>query len=107
MEGAKKIAALRPRVDGVFSAAGDIAAVGAINALKGMGYKIPGDIRVVGYDGIEESEYFDPPLTTVRQPISEMSAKAVDFLLDALAGKAENQNAPFVFKPKLVVRQSS
>ena len=49
-------------------AAGDVMAVGAIRALKDAGLQVPGDCAVVGFDDIEISAFWEPSLTTVRQP---------------------------------------
>ncbi len=103
---AKKILALRPRVDGIFSAAGDIVAVGAIQYLKEQGIKVPENIRVVGYDDIREADYFDPPLTTVHQPAFEIGVKAADLLIEALEGKRKKLEH-VVYEPKLIIRKSS
>lgn len=53
----------------------DRMALGAIDALRAVGIKVPEDVAVVGFDGIEEARYLSPPLTTVMQPLSELEAR--------------------------------
>jgi DNA-binding LacI/PurR family transcriptional regulator len=54
----------------------------AIAWLKARGLAVPGDVSVVGFDGVPEGAASDPPLTTVAQPIAEMGRRAVRAILD-------------------------
>lgn len=83
---------------------GDIMALGAMRAIKESGKRIPGDISIIGFDGIPESEYTDPPLTTIRQPIFEKGQKAAITLIDMLEGK-EVQSV--IMNAELVLRGST
>ncbi len=65
--------------DGIF-ADNDILAASAIRALKINGYKIPGDVSVIGMDDIPMCEMLDPPLSTVRLAKEELGTVAVDHL---------------------------
>ncbi|BDI32080.1 arabinose metabolism transcriptional repressor [Capsulimonas corticalis] len=62
----------------------DNAAVGAIEALREAGLRVPEDVSVVGYDGNETYDYFTPRLTTVHVPIQEIGARAARMLIDGL-----------------------
>ncbi len=53
----------------------DIAAIGAIRALKDSGCSVPDDVSVVGFDDIQSAAYATPSLTTVRQPLHEMGKR--------------------------------
>ena len=55
-------------VTAIFSC-NDLMAIGAIQALSEAGLKIPADISIMGFDGIEVGQYLTPPLTTVQQPV--------------------------------------
>ncbi|WP_301002127.1 GntR family transcriptional regulator [Capsulimonas corticalis] len=69
----------------------DNAAVGAIEALREAGLRVPEDVSVVGYDGNETYDYFTPRLTTVHVPIQEIGARATCALIEAIGdqgGKA-------------------
>ncbi len=56
----------------------DLMAYGAMRAAYGKGLKIPNDLSIVGFDDIFMSKYTLPPLTTVRQPIPELTEEAVN-----------------------------
>jgi DNA-binding LacI/PurR family transcriptional regulator len=72
----------------------DRMAVGAIQALRESGFEIPQDISVIGYDDIPLSSYFDPPMTTVRQPMEEFGRIGAQILIEALNNR--------FFKPQIV-----
>ena len=62
-------------------ACNDKTAIGAMQALQGVGLLVPEDISVIGFDDIDMARYTVPPLTTVRQGGVEMGRAAVDLLL--------------------------
>jgi DNA-binding LacI/PurR family transcriptional regulator len=88
-------------------AANDLSAIGAMAALKAHGLNIPGNVSVVGFDGINLSAYSTPPLTTVRQPAYEMGRRAAEQLIDCIRKTSVNRPARVLFKPELIVRQSA
>jgi DNA-binding LacI/PurR family transcriptional regulator len=59
----------------------DISAMGAIRALRQIGWQVPEDISVVGFDDIQSAAYQNPSLTTVHQPLREMGRAAAEILL--------------------------
>ena len=65
----------------------DIAAIGAIRALKDAGLRVPGDVSVVGFDDIQSAAYSTPSLTTVRQPLFEMGQRGAQILLERIANR--------------------
>jgi LacI family transcriptional regulator len=67
-------------------AANDESALGAIEAARTHGLRIPQDLSVVGFDGTYLSRMATPPLTTVRQPLAEMGAVALRTALRLAAG---------------------
>ncbi|PTX59956.1 LacI family transcriptional regulator [Melghirimyces profundicolus] len=80
-----------PDVDGIF-AGNDLMAIGALKALQRMGRKIPRDISLCGFDGVEMSEWTEPELTTIAQPIYEMGRKAATHLIARIRGKAVKED---------------
>jgi LacI family sucrose operon transcriptional repressor len=72
-----------PEVDGLF-ASSDIVAMNAIKVCMGRGIRIPEQLKLIGYDDIQFASLMNPTLTTIRQPLEEMSRLAVD-LIDGLA----------------------
>lgn len=88
----------------------DLTAFGAIRALHDAGRRVPEDCSVVGFDDVAAAEFFNPPLTTMRQPMELMGRMSIEILLAAL-GSQSNQTpiAPVrrSVKPKLIIRKSS
>jgi len=84
----------------------DIAAVGAIRALKDANLRVPEDVSVVGFDDIQLAAYHNPRLTTVRQPLREMGATAARILLQRLQG-FKDYPPEFAVPPELMIRETS
>ncbi len=72
---------------GIF-AANDQMAVGAINALKSLGIRVPEAVSVIGFDDIPVSRYLSPALTTVHCDMRGIADKSVNVLIDCIEGKA-------------------
>jgi DNA-binding LacI/PurR family transcriptional regulator len=85
----------------------DIAAIGAIRALKDAGLSVPGDISVVGFDDIISAAYNTPSLTTVRQPLTEMGRRGAQVLLDRIAKREKEYPSEIVMAPEFIVREST
>jgi LacI family repressor for deo operon, udp, cdd, tsx, nupC, and nupG len=83
----------------------DMTAVGAVSEAKRMGFKVPQEISVVGFDDIAFAAYVDPPLTTVEQRKYEMGQMAMEMVLDILSG--EDAVSDITLQGRLVVRGSS
>lgn len=93
------------RPDAVF-AVSDVYAVGAIQAAKNLGLRVPEDIAVVGFDNIEISMISDPTITTISQPSFEIGFQASELLIE----KINNPNAPskhIILDTELIVRDST
>jgi DNA-binding LacI/PurR family transcriptional regulator len=82
-----------PDIDGLF-AASDLMALGAIRLAHRRGIRIPDDLAIVGFDGLEEAAHFTPSLTTVAQPLTEMGRAAVRELVTGFEGDAGDAAAP-------------
>jgi DNA-binding LacI/PurR family transcriptional regulator len=85
----------------------DIAAIGAIRALKDVGRRVPEDVSVVGFDDIQSAAYSTPSLTTVRQPLFEMGKRGAQILLERIANREAPYPAEIVTTPELIVREST
>lgn len=93
--------------DAIF-AVNDLAATGAIMALKRSGYVVPDDVAVGGYTNSQVSQVVDPPLSTVDQHGFEMGREAARMLLSRL--RKRNADTPFetrIVKTNLVIREST
>ena len=91
--------------DGVFCY-NDMMAFGAMKALKELGYKIPDDVAVVGYDDIMFSSLVCPSLTTVRIKKFEMGFEAFRMLLQRLRGQRKKVKRK-ILDVELIVRESA
>jgi len=86
----------------------DISAIGAIQALREAGRRIPEDVSVVGFDDIQSAAFQNPGLTTVKQPLRQMGVLAAETVLQRI-------NAPLrvpypkeiIVEPDLIVRGST
>ncbi|HEY0790346.1 MAG TPA: LacI family DNA-binding transcriptional regulator [Chthoniobacterales bacterium] len=87
-------------------AANDLAAIGAISALKRLRFRVPGDVSVVGIDDIQMAAFIDPPLTTVAQPVYEMGRQAMEAILARVADPSL-PGATLSFNADLKIRQST
>lgn len=83
----------------------DIMAVGAAKAILDTGIKIGEDISLVGFDGMDISKYYNPGITTMKQPKKEMAEKAANLLLDLIKNNCKNQH--IILSTKLIERESS
>jgi LacI family transcriptional regulator len=67
----------------------DISAIGSIWAFREAGFRVPGDISVVGFDDIPGAAFSNPTLSTVRQPLIRMGQIAAQTLVDQIEGRGE------------------
>jgi LacI family transcriptional regulator len=115
-----------PRIDGTFSsdsgaaaavalmeanpdltaivALNDRMAMGAVRYLQELGYRVPDQISVVGYDDLPQAHDFNPPLTTINQQLSNWGALAMNMLVALFEGR---EPEPVILSPRLVVRKSA
>jgi LacI family transcriptional regulator len=86
----------------------DLLAIGAMNALQDNGIKVPDDISVIGFDGMEIGNICRPELTSIAQPFEDLAKVAVEKLLDIVntPGKKSVQAKTFL-QPHLVIREST
>jgi DNA-binding LacI/PurR family transcriptional regulator len=101
----KRLLARRPDLDGVFVAS-DLMAMGALPVLSREGRRVPEDVAVVGFDDSNAAQACDPPLTTVRQPVEEMSSEMARLLLRQIREPGDPLPS-VVFHPSLVIRESA
>ncbi len=86
--------------------ANDLIALGVIRLAREIGLAVPGDLSVVGFNDIPQSELFDPPLTTVRVPQEEMGVLAAALLIDQVEGR-HIERRRIVLETELEVRGST
>jgi DNA-binding LacI/PurR family transcriptional regulator len=105
--GARAMRALlrrQPALDAVF-VANDLMATGALDTLHALGRRVPDDVAVIGFDDVAEAASTSPPLTTVRQPLEEMTRAMTELLLRRIDdGDVDSE---FVVCPTHLVHRAS
>jgi DNA-binding LacI/PurR family transcriptional regulator len=84
----------------------DTLAVGAMRAIQYQGLLVGRDIAITGFDDSPMIKYLSPSLTSVSQPIKEVGKKAISILINIL-NETPVENAHFLIKPELHIRESS
>ena len=79
----------------------DSMAIGACKAILDSGNKIPEDYSVVGFDGLDITSYYNPSITTIRQPVEEMAKETTRILFDLINKKSKHQHK--VFQGQLLI----
>jgi DNA-binding LacI/PurR family transcriptional regulator len=97
--------AAMPEVTAVFCA-NDQMALGVLRALAEQQRLVPEEVSVAGFDDVPEAGFFLPPLTTVRQDFGELGRRALNLLVDRIAGIALGR-AVLPVAPELIVRGSA
>jgi LacI family transcriptional regulator len=85
----------------------DSMANGAMKAINENNLNIPEDISIVGFDNIQESEYYQVPLTTVEFPNSEIGSLAAHILIQEIEKESNAFKKHIMLKPRLVERKST
>lgn len=83
----------------------DYMAAGAIRALDQLGYKVPEDISVIGFDDTDIARGLSPALTTLKNPMFEVGKYAAERLFELIEEKDDKLD-PIVLTPELIVRDS-
>ncbi|MGH2473040.1 MAG: LacI family DNA-binding transcriptional regulator [Candidatus Limnocylindria bacterium] len=102
---AERLLESAPKLTAIF-AQSDLLALGAIAALRARGMRVPEDVSVVGFDDIPVSSVFDPPLTTVRQPMREVGQLAARLIGDRAASTRKMKGTRHTLRAPLVIRGS-
>lgn len=86
----------------------DALAIGAMRALADAGIKIPDDVSVVGFDGIDNAKYYIPRLTTIRQPFEEMAKESINLLFKYIEGEKDcHKPMRMLFEGELIEGEST
>jgi LacI family transcriptional regulator, galactose operon repressor len=96
----------RPSPPTAVFAANDLSAMAVIEVANGLGWRLPDDLSVVGFDNIPESAMTSPPLTTVEQPIRQMGHDALAMLVRLIRGESVEETH-LTMATRLVVRHST
>lgn len=85
----------------------DSMALSAMCAIHELGYRIPEDISIIGFDASKTSAYFNPPLTSIEHPMEEEGFLAMENLKQVLDTPGEGQMPKEILPTKLVIRKST
>lgn len=85
----------------------DQMAIRAMNILAEKGIRVPEDMAVVGFDNIEVSGIYNPPLTTVDNFPRRIGEEIAEILIEKISGKDAGRERSLVIEPELIVRRSS
>ncbi|HEV8534545.1 MAG TPA: LacI family DNA-binding transcriptional regulator [Candidatus Limnocylindria bacterium] len=102
---AERLLASAPKLTAIF-AQSDLLALGAIAALRVRGLRVPEDVSIVGFDDISVASVFDPPLTTVRQPMREVGELAARLIGDRASSARKAKGSRHILRAPLVIRGS-
>ena len=83
----------------------DMSALGALRQARSAGLQVPGDLSLIGFDDLYISQYTQPALTTLRQPMRQMGRMAMETLLQWLQGSASSHSIKVA--AELVLREST
>ncbi len=86
-------------------AASDEMAIGAIKATRKLGFSVPGDFAVIGFDDIKMASISEPPLTTMAQPKEDLARESTEMLLKIIKGETLKSNHVFL-QDELIIRNS-
>jgi len=87
-------------------ASNDEMAAGVVACAQSLGLRVPADLSVMGFDDDFLSTIMSPAITTVRQPIEDMAASAVDLILEAKGKSAALEDKTVIFDYELIIRKS-
>jgi LacI family transcriptional regulator len=107
--GLTQLLARYPEIDGLF-ACNDRMAVGVLKTARQLGRRVPEDLAIIGYDDVQDAEYFYPALSTMRQDMIELGRLAVRKLGQVIEAEQNGVASPpeaVILQPKLIVRTSS
>ena len=103
---AERLLTLDERPDAVF-AANDMMALGCLRAFSDAGVAVPGEVALAGFDDIPLARFVSPSLTTVRVPMAELGARALEGVADAVGAPEATPTSTEMVATELVVRASS
>lgn len=83
----------------------DSLAIGACKAILDYGKGVPRDYSVVGFDGIEVASYYNPSITTIKQPVEAMAVATIRLLFDVIHSKIRSKH--IIFPAQLIIGQST
>lgn len=103
---AKIVMSLKNKPDAIFSSS-DHGALGAIKWLHQNGYRVPEDIKVVGFGDEPFTQFMELSISSIYQKPFEMGKQAAQVFLKQVKSKGKSKQQDLVLKPELMIRKSS
>ncbi len=94
----------RPDISAIF-AKDDMKAIAAIQGIRQLGYNIPSDIAIVGYNDYEIAKISEPRLTTMKVPVYDLGVESARMLMKLIEGEELEKNE-LILDTELVIRES-
>src|SRR5690606_34641721 len=102
---AQELLRLNPRPTAILGC-NDLTALGVLRAAQEQGIYIGTELAITGYDGIKETEYTSPPLTTLYQPTYEIARQLARMLVQLIEGKPLSEPVISI-EPQIIIRAST
>jgi LacI family transcriptional regulator len=96
----------RPGLTAVF-ASNDLMGIGLLRYAAEKGVRVPQELSVIGFDGIELGRYVHPALTTIGQSIRQLGELAANTLIQCIGRRGKGPYRQLVLPPEIIVRESS
>ncbi|MCM8804032.1 MAG: LacI family transcriptional regulator [Candidatus Omnitrophica bacterium] len=84
----------------------DFVGIGVLKSAIKLNIKIPDQVSIIGFDDLPITSYLPIPLTTIRQPMEEISKFAIDILFKKM-NNSEKKFPAKIIKPQLIIRDST
>ena len=104
-ENARRLLTLPNRPTAIF-ATNDNIALAALRVARSLGIRVPDELSLIGFDDYPLAEHATPPLTTIHHPLAQISALAVQLLIQRIEGEPIRETAHY-FPPHLILRAST
>lgn len=88
-------------------AVSDLVAMGLMKGLFEHGYKVPKDMKIIGFDDVSYSKYYNPALTTIRQDTKQIGEKAAELLLSMMDGSQDITEQVYRIPVSLIKRETT
>lgn len=106
-EQAKQYIEQQDSVADAYFCVNDIVAFGVMRALEELGYEIPTDVSIIGFDNLPMSSLLSPSLTTIDVPKQQIGSMAIRLIDDIIIAQSTNPPVKALVTGKLIIRESS
>lgn len=90
-----------------YIAGNDMIAISALKVFHQLSLKVPDDIAIIGYDGIDLAAIVTPSLTTLCQPQARIAAEVAELMVKRVEGTVTSAAKQLIYDPELIIRDST